>query len=155
MDKVHEWDSGHKCCLYPLAVPSGINKHSCPCTPIHEPLIHRHINSFIQIATNKNCQSNLLCPEPLLIAILDLCTSKKLKTKTNLKRLLPSITASYQNSTEKKKKKKKNLHFLTCFTPLRGDQYCSQGNLKGESVVAAILPSRMEISYCTSGFFHS
>ena len=28
-----------------------------------------------------------------------------------------------------------------------------QGNLKGESVVAAILPSRMEVSYCTSGFF--
>ena len=30
-----------------------------------------------------------------------------------------------------------------------------QGNLKGESVVAAILPSRMETSYCTSGFFCS
>ena len=29
----------------------------------------------------------------------------------------------------------------------------NQGNLKGESVVAAILPSRMEVSYCTSGFF--
>ena len=29
----------------------------------------------------------------------------------------------------------------------------SQGSLKGESVVAAILPSRMEQSYCTSGFF--
>ena len=28
-----------------------------------------------------------------------------------------------------------------------------QGSLKGESVVAAILPSRMEQSYCTSGFF--
>ena len=28
-----------------------------------------------------------------------------------------------------------------------------QGNLKGESVVAAILPSRMKVSYCTSGFF--
>ena len=29
----------------------------------------------------------------------------------------------------------------------------NQGNLKGESVVAAILPPRMEVSYCTSGFF--
>ena len=30
-----------------------------------------------------------------------------------------------------------------------------RGNLKGEPVVAAILPSRMEVSYCTSGYFHS
>ena len=30
-----------------------------------------------------------------------------------------------------------------------------QGNLKGESVVAAILPSRMDASYCTTGFFRS
>ena len=30
-----------------------------------------------------------------------------------------------------------------------------QGNLKGESVLAAILPSHMEVSYCTSGFFRS
>ena len=30
-----------------------------------------------------------------------------------------------------------------------------QGNLKGESVVAAILPSRMEVRYCTSGFVRS
>ena len=30
-----------------------------------------------------------------------------------------------------------------------------QGNLKGESVVVAILPSCMEVSYCTSGFFRS
>ena len=31
---------------------------------------------------------------------------------------------------------------------------CSnQGNLKGESVVAAILLSCMEVSYCTFGFF--
>ena len=29
----------------------------------------------------------------------------------------------------------------------------SQGNLKRESVVAAILPSHMEVNYCTSGFF--
>ena len=29
----------------------------------------------------------------------------------------------------------------------------NQGSLKGESVVAAILSSRMEQSYCTSGFF--
>ena len=28
----------------------------------------------------------------------------------------------------------------------------TQGNLKWESVVAAILPSGMEASYCTSGF---
>ena len=28
-----------------------------------------------------------------------------------------------------------------------------EGNLKGESVVVAILPSCMEVSYCTSGFF--
>ena len=27
------------------------------------------------------------------------------------------------------------------------------GNLKGESVVTAIFPSRMEASYCTFGFF--
>ena len=33
---------------------------------------------------------------------------------------------------------------------------CSnQGNLKGESVVAAILESCMEQKYCTSGFFVS
>ena len=31
----------------------------------------------------------------------------------------------------------------------------NQGNLKGESVVTAILPSRMEVSYGTSGFFRS
>ena len=31
----------------------------------------------------------------------------------------------------------------------------TQGNLKGESVVAAILPSRMVVHYCTSGFFRS
>ena len=30
---------------------------------------------------------------------------------------------------------------------------CIQGSLKGESVVVAILSSRMEQSYCTSGFF--
>ena len=30
---------------------------------------------------------------------------------------------------------------------------CTQGNLKGESVAAAILPSCMEVSYCTSRFF--
>ena len=42
-------------------------------------------------------------------------------------------------------------------------QYCCllkipflfQGNLRGESVVAAIIWSRMETSYCTSGFFSS
>ena len=32
---------------------------------------------------------------------------------------------------------------------------CHQGNVKGESVVAAILPSRMGVSYCTSGSFCS
>ena len=31
----------------------------------------------------------------------------------------------------------------------------NQGNLKGESAVAAILPSRMEASFCTSRFFRS
>ena len=31
----------------------------------------------------------------------------------------------------------------------------SQGNLKGEPVMAAILMSRMEVNYCTSKFFHS
>ena len=31
----------------------------------------------------------------------------------------------------------------------------SQEKLKGESVVAPILPSRAKVSYCTSGFFHS
>ena len=30
-----------------------------------------------------------------------------------------------------------------------------QGNLKGESVVVAVLPSHMEASYCTSRFSHS
>ena len=35
------------------------------------------------------------------------------------------------------------------------EQVGTQGNLKGESVVAGILPSHMEESYCTSGFFHS
>ena len=29
----------------------------------------------------------------------------------------------------------------------------TQGNLKGESVAVAILLSRMEVSYCTLGFF--
>ena len=31
----------------------------------------------------------------------------------------------------------------------------NQGNLKGEFVVAAILPSRMEVTYYTSGFVRS
>ena len=31
----------------------------------------------------------------------------------------------------------------------------NQRNLKGESVVAAILPSHMEVSYCTTRFVHS
>ena len=31
----------------------------------------------------------------------------------------------------------------------------NQGNLRGESVVAAILPSRMEVRYCISAFFHA
>ena len=35
------------------------------------------------------------------------------------------------------------------------DVYMYQGNFKGESVVAAILPSRMKGSYCASGFFRS
>ena len=34
------------------------------------------------------------------------------------------------------------------------DWFCfSEIHFKGESVVASILPSRMEVSYCTSGFF--
>ena len=36
---------------------------------------------------------------------------------------------------------------------LSSQVYSFQGSLKGESVVAAILSSRMEQSYCTSGFF--
>ena len=52
-----------------------------------------------------------------------------------------------------------NQHWCLPLTNLGGGQYNStsvyQGNLKGESVVAAILPSCMEMSYCTSGFFHS
>ena len=31
----------------------------------------------------------------------------------------------------------------------------TQGNLKGESIVVAILLSRMEVIVCTSGVFHS
>ena len=31
-----------------------------------------------------------------------------------------------------------------------GSLFADQGNLKGESVVAAILPSCMVVSYCTS-----
>ena len=38
---------------------------------------------------------------------------------------------------------------------MHGVVWWNQGNLKGESVVAAILPSRMEVGYCTFGFFHS
>ena len=30
-----------------------------------------------------------------------------------------------------------------------------EGNLKGESVIAALLPWHMKVSYCTSGFFRS
>ena len=30
----------------------------------------------------------------------------------------------------------------------------NQGNLKGELAMVAILLSRMEVNYCTSGFFH-
>ena len=42
------------------------------------------------------------------------------------------------------------------FTTYDQDYVASyQGNLIGESVVAAILPSRMAASYCTSGFFSS
>ena len=33
--------------------------------------------------------------------------------------------------------------------------YIKHGNLKGESAVVVILSSRMEASYCTSGFFRS
>ena len=50
--------------------------------------------------------------------------------------------------------------YAGCSHPV-GHQWCAcsqgfwtyQGSLKGESVVAAILSSRMEQSYCTSGFF--
>ena len=35
------------------------------------------------------------------------------------------------------------------------DVYTKQGNLKGESVVAAIMPLCMEASYCTSRFLRS
>ena len=42
---------------------------------------------------------------------------------------------------------------LACRSPFENPS--DQGNLKGESVVAAILPSRMEVSYCTSRFFRS
>ena len=46
-------------------------------------------------------------------------------------------------------------HFQTS-TQERDDALkCIQGNWKGESVVVAILPSPMEVSYCTSRFFHS
>ena len=38
-----------------------------------------------------------------------------------------------------------------CVEPIR----LTQRNLKGESVVAAILPSYMEASYCTFGFFRN
>ena len=52
--------------------------------------------------------------------------------------------------------------FLTFFFAVKGDTLHAppspiapqnQGSLKGESVVVAILSSRMEQSYCTSGFF--
>ena len=44
--------------------------------------------------------------------------------------------------------------YLSKFSPFL--QICTQhGNSKGESVVAAILLSRMEVNYCTSGYFHS
>ena len=48
-----------------------------------------------------------------------------------------------------------NILFLIKFDRNGHNNIVNQGNLKGESVVAAILPSRMEVSYCTSGFFHS
>ena len=51
--------------------------------------------------------------------------------------------------------------WLNCIFMLGGVEMCVllqfvgkyQGYLKGESVVVAILPSRMEASYCTSVFF--
>ena len=50
---------------------------------------------------------------------------------------------------KKKKKCKKNPRKIT------QSRILPIPNLKGKSVVAAILPSRMEVSYCTSGFFRS
>ena len=51
------------------------------------------------------------------------------------------------------------LHHIydTYVAKLKESRYvmCNHGNLKGESVVAAILPSHMEVSYYTFGFFHS
>ena len=41
-----------------------------------------------------------------------------------------------------------------CYITVIKQMYWSQGNLKGESLVAAILPSCMEASYCTSRLFH-
>ena len=38
---------------------------------------------------------------------------------------------------------------------IKFDTNTYQGKSKGESVVAAILPPRMEVSYCTSGFLCS
>ena len=52
------------------------------------------------------------------------------------------------------------LHLLPPHLPIRPwvqqlQKGSNQGNLKEESVVAAILSSRMEASYCTTGFFRS
>ena len=44
---------------------------------------------------------------------------------------------------------------LQLLCPLERSISCYQENLKGESVVAAILLSRMEVSYCTSRFFEA
>ena len=43
----------------------------------------------------------------------------------------------------------RSLHYITWNSAL----YIYQWNLKGESIVAAILPLRMEVSHCSSGFF--
>ena len=59
---------------------------------------------------------------------------------------LKFISLDLQKKEKKKYSKEKNGYEQV---------HLGQGNLKGESVVSAILPLRMEVSYCTSRFFRS
>ena len=75
-------------------------------------------------------------------------------------KLKKKIVKNQQNSKKKKKERKKKKKpqkkkkkKITC---VKINSYTVwPRKLKGESVVAAILPSHMEVRYCTTGFFHS
>ena len=73
----------------------------------------RH-SQLIQIATNKNCPKYSFMPRTVIDWNSIPYTSKKLKTKTSLKQLLPNISTSNQFSQQR------NCTNPTRSTPFRG-----------------------------------